>query len=240
MRLLRSRSFSWGVVLQALAVLAMIGVLFTLPQYFQGVLGTDAMGSGLRLLPLIGGLIVGAVPADQVARRLGAKLTAATGFLLLAAGLLLGATTGVGSSVGFVAAWTAVVGAGMGLALATAASAALAELSENEAGVGSGLMQALNKTGGPLGTAILGSVLSSAYLSHLDVTGLSAAAAATVRRGIFGGDAVAQQTGSTALLRSVHSAFIHGMDRSLVVSAGIAFAGALLALAFLPRANVPK
>ena len=58
-----------GRALLAVLVLAMIGVLFTLPQYFQGVLGTDAMGSGLRLLPLVGGLIVGAVPADRLARR---------------------------------------------------------------------------------------------------------------------------------------------------------------------------
>ena len=47
--LFRSASFTWGVILAAFAVLAMIGVLFTMPQYFQGVLGTDAMGSGLRL-----------------------------------------------------------------------------------------------------------------------------------------------------------------------------------------------
>lgn len=238
--LLRSRSFTWGVILQALAVLAMIGVLFTLPQYFQGVLGTDAMGSGLRLLPLIGGLIVGAVPANEVSRRLGAKLTVGGGFLLLGAGLLLGATTGVDSSMAFTAVWTAVVGAGMGLSMATAASAALAELSESEAGLGSALMQALNKTGGPLGTAILGSVLSSAYLAHLDLSGLTAATAASVRRSVFGGVAVAQQSGSLALLRSVHSAFVHGMDQALVVSAGVALAGALLATAFLPRTNIPK
>jgi hypothetical protein len=37
-------------------VSALFGVLFTAPQYFQAILGTDAMGSGLRLLPLIGGL----------------------------------------------------------------------------------------------------------------------------------------------------------------------------------------
>ena len=37
-----------------------------MPQYFQGVLGTTAMGSGLRLLPLVGGLLVGAVPAAAV------------------------------------------------------------------------------------------------------------------------------------------------------------------------------
>ena len=55
----------------------MLGVLFTMPQYFQGVLGTDAMGSGLRLLPLIGGLVVGAALAHQVARLAGAKVTLA-------------------------------------------------------------------------------------------------------------------------------------------------------------------
>ena len=53
-----------------------------MPQYFQGVLGTDAMGSGLRLLPPIG-LICGASPADPIACRIGAKLAAACGSLLL-------------------------------------------------------------------------------------------------------------------------------------------------------------
>src|SRR5579859_6303634 len=48
--LFRSTAFTWGVILAATAGLAMIGVLFTLPQYFQGILGTDAMGSGVRLL----------------------------------------------------------------------------------------------------------------------------------------------------------------------------------------------
>jgi len=56
----------------------MLGVMFTMPQYFQGVAGTSAMGSGLRLLPLIGGLIVGALPADQLVRRIGAKLGASS------------------------------------------------------------------------------------------------------------------------------------------------------------------
>ena len=72
--LLRSGSFTWGVLLMAVLVLAMTGVLFTLPQFYQGVLGTNAMGSGLRLLALVGGLIVGALPADRLARRVGAKI----------------------------------------------------------------------------------------------------------------------------------------------------------------------
>jgi len=74
--LFRSAPFTWGVILMATAGLAMIGVLFTLPQYSQGVLGTDAMGSGLRLLPLIGGLVVGAVPAARIGGLLGGRAPA--------------------------------------------------------------------------------------------------------------------------------------------------------------------
>jgi DHA2 family multidrug resistance protein-like MFS transporter len=238
--LFRSASFTWGVILQAVGVLAMMGVLFTMPQYFQGVQGTDAMGSGVRLLPLIAGLIAGALPADQIARLVSAKLTVACGFVLLAVGLMLGAGTGVDSSDGFVAAWMAVVGAGMGLVMATAASAALSELSEEQSGVGSGVLQAVNKIGGPLGAAILGSVLSSAYLARLDLSGLPAPAAKTVQQSIFGGLAIAQQTGSATLLESVRLAFTRGLDEALVVSAGVALAGALLAALFLPRARSPK
>jgi DHA2 family multidrug resistance protein-like MFS transporter len=166
----------------------------------------------------------------------GAKIAAAAGFVLLAVGLFLGATTSAGSSGVLVAVWMGMVGAGMGLALATASSAALAELSQERSGVASAVLQAVNKVGGPFGTAILGSVLTAGYLAHLDLTGLSAPAAAAVRQSVFGGVAVADQAGSASLLASVRTAFTHGMDQALLVSAGIAVAGAVLTLLFLPRA----
>ena len=238
--LFRSASFTWGVILAAVAILSMIGVLFTMPQYFQGVLGTDAMGSGLRLLPLIGGLVLGAVPADRIVRVVGAKMVAAAGFVLLAVGLFIGSMTGVASSTAFVAMWMAIVGLGMGLAMATTASAALVELSEERSGVGSAVLQAANKVGGPFGTAILGSALSSVYLARLVLTGLPPAAASAVKQSVFAGVAVARQIGSPALLASVRSAFTDGMDTALIVSAGIAVAGLVLTLLFLPRKNVAE
>jgi EmrB/QacA subfamily drug resistance transporter len=240
LNLFSSPSYTWGVILVAVSVLAMIGVLFTMPQYFQGVLGTNAMGSGLRLLPLIGGLMVGAVPADRVVRLIGAKLAAVSGFVLLATGLITGASTGVNSATWFAAIWMAIVGAGMGLALATTASAALAELTEEQGGVGSAVLQAVNKTGGPFGAAILGSVLLTAYRSSVDLSGLPAPAAVAVRSGVFGGVAVARQIGSAALLSSVRTSFVHGMDLALVVSAAIAVAGLILAAIFLPRQTARK
>jgi len=238
--LFTSASFTWGVILSMFPIVAMLGVLFTMPQYFQGVLGSTAMGSGLRLLPLVAGLIVGALPAARVVRLVGAKVAVAAGFVLLVVGLLLGSTMTVGSSGLFVAGWMAVAGLGVGIAMATTMSAALVELSEEKSGVGSGVMQAVNKTGAPLGIAILGSVLSAGYLARLDLVRLPAAAVAAVRQSVFGGVVVAQKLHSPTLLVSVQRAFVHGMDLALLVSAGIALAGVVLTLLFLPQRNVAK
>jgi MFS family permease len=198
------------------------------------------MGSGIRLLPLIGGLVVGALPADRVARLVGAKITVALGFVLLGAGMLLGAMTGVASGEGFIAVWMALVGAGMGLTMATAASTALSELSQERSGIGSAVLQALQKVGAPFGAAILGSVLSSAYQAQLNLAGLPATVASVVKTSLFGGLAVAQRLGSAVLLASVRTAFVHGMDVSLVVAAGIAALGFLLTLIFLPNRATAK
>jgi MFS transporter, DHA2 family, multidrug resistance protein len=234
LRLFSSASFTWGVILAAVAAMSLIGVLFTMPQYFQGVLGTDAIGSGVRLLPLIGGLILGALPADRVAHLLGSKLTAALGFAILGGGLLLGSTTTLASGSGFIAVWMALVGAGMGITIATATSAALSELSAERSGVGSAVMQALQKMGGPLGTAILGSVLASVYQSSLRTSGLPASVASLARTSLFAGIKLALRLQSVTLLSSVRGAFVDGLQVSLVVAAAIALTGLVLALLFLP------
>jgi Na+/melibiose symporter-like transporter len=237
--LFESSSFTWGVILAAFVVLAMFGVLFTMPQYFQGVIGTNPIGSGLRLLSLIAGLVLGAVPAAKLADVLGAKITVAGGFVLIALGLFIGSTTSAHSSSLFILAWMAVFGLGTGIAIATASSAALVELSEARSGVGSAVLQAVNKTGAPLGTAILGSVLSAGYLANLHLSGLSRAAATSARQSVFDGVVVAQQLHSSSLLSSVRAAFVVGMDRALVVSGVIALLGAVLTLLFLPKTNGP-
>jgi DHA2 family multidrug resistance protein-like MFS transporter len=232
--LFRSARFSWGTILQAFGIFAMFGLLFAAPQFFQAVLGVNAMGSGLRLLPLMAGLAAGAGLADRVARRLTAKLTAALGFGLLAAGLVLGTTMTAASGTSFIAAWTAISGIGFGLALATAASAALVDLPKENAGVGSAVMQAVQKAGAPLSAAVLGSVIAWGYHSQLPAAGLPAATASAVRSSVFAGIAAAHALGSAPLLASVRSAFVHGIAAMLWVSAALAVVGMAAALLFLP------
>jgi len=234
LRLFGSPSFTWGVILYAVLTLALVGLLFEMPQYFQGVMGTSAEGSGVRLLPVVGGLLVGLIPAAGIVKAVGAKLTAALGFAVFGIGVGLGATTTLSSGEGFVAAWMAIAGVGTGLTMVTVASAALAELSKERAGVGSGVLQALKTAGAPLGAAIVGSALASAYVSRLHLAGLPPAAAAVVRQSVFGGVTVARVLHSPLLLTSVQGAFVHGVDVALAVSAGFALAGLLLSLLFLP------
>jgi MFS transporter, DHA2 family, multidrug resistance protein len=232
--LFRSARFTWGTILQTFGIFAMFGLLFAAPQFFQAVLGVDAMGSGLRLVPMMGGLAVGAGLADQVARRITAKLTVAAGFTILAAGLVLGTTMSAASGTAFIATWTAVAGLGFGLALATAASAALVDLPKENAAVGSAVMQSVQKAGAPLAAAVLGSVIASGYQSQLHLAALPAATAGAVRSSVFAGIAVARKLGSPALLESVRSAFVHGIGLMLWVSAGLAAVAVVLALLFLP------
>ena len=56
-----------------------------------------------------------------------------------------------------------------------------------------------------------------------------------VRQSMFGGLAVAGKLQSPALLASVRQSFVHGLDVSLFVSAGVAIIAALVALLILPN-----
>ena len=233
--LFRSRSFSVGVLLTAAGIFGMYGVLFMLPQYLQAIMGLDAQGAGLRFLPAIAGLVVGAILADRVAIRLGSKMTVAIGFGILTVGMFAGSAMTASTGDGYIAAFTFVVGVGSGLGLATAASAAIAELSAERSGVGAALVQAIVKLGPAFGATILGSVLNATYQSHVSVAGLPAAAAAQVQQSVFAGLAVAQQVGSPALAASVRTAFVAGMDDASRVAAIIAAVALVGTLVLLPR-----
>ncbi len=244
--LFQSAGFTWGTILATLVSFALFGILFAMPLYFRDVRGLDSLGAGLRLLPMIGGMVVGMVAGTRLqgggdeGPRVNPKALVASGFGLMAAALAAGALTSITSGTGFGAAWFAVSGAGLGLAMPSAMNAALGALSAERSGAGSSLIQALRQVGATLGAAILGTVLSSAYQARLDVTGLPSAAASAAKSGVSGGVEVARSLGSASVLRSVEVAFVHGMDVMLWCCAGIALAAALLALAFLPRQSAPQ
>ena len=232
--LLTSRTFMGGALLAGLAGMAMIGVLLTMPQYFEGVQGEDVLTSGMRLLPLIVGMVVGSASAGPVAQRMGARSTVTVGFLALAAGLAWGVTTGPGSSSTYIGGWMTLVGLGTGLTMSAATAVALSGLTKERSGTESAVVQALNKTSGPLGTAVMGSVVVAVYHARLDVSGLSESAAAAARSSLFDALAIADEIGAPELADAAGTAFVDGLRVALMVSATIAVVGAIGARILLP------
>ena len=225
--LFRSKAFTGGAVLATLASFAMLGLLFALPQYFSAVGGQDAFGSGLRLLPVIGGLLIGARTAEKVAARFGHRLVVAGGLALMTGSMIVGALTSASSGYGFVAAWITAAGIGLGFTMPPSMDVALGALTAERSGVGNGLLQAMRQVGGAIGVAILGTVLAGAYRDDLP----SAAPPVARESAATGVAAAAHDPG---LRHAVQSAFTHGMDVSLLVAAAIAGVGAILALFLLP------
>ncbi|WP_211249401.1 MFS transporter [Nocardioides aequoreus] len=149
-----------------LVIFGMLGLLFVVPRYLQFVAGHDALGTGLRLLPLIGGLVVGAPAGARLAARAGYRVPVSAGLAILATGGAIGALTDLQSSYGFVASWLATAGLRIGMALAPAMDAVLDALSTEQAGSGTAITMTLRQTGGALGVALLGSLLAEGYASR--------------------------------------------------------------------------
>ncbi len=248
LRLFRSADFRWGTILATLMSFAMFGMFFALPQYFQGVRGADALGSGIRLLPLVGGMLAGMVGGTRLAgpRRprdgepvarpaAGPRTIVTAGYLLMAVAMGLGAFTTLGTSTGYTLAWVAVAGLGLGLVMPAAMGIALGALSAERSGAGSALLTAMRQVGSTIGVAVLGTVISNSYGSQVAsaAAALPGQAAAAVRSSVGSGVAVAGKLGSSSLLDTVRSAFVHGMDLMLWTCGGIAVGCALLAVIFL-------
>jgi len=249
--LFRSAGFTWGTTLSTMISFALFGIFFVLPQYFLDVRGLNSLGSGVRLLPLIGGMIVGLVLGQrlQTVRGAGAdgrprgplaspKLIGAIGFAIMAAAMVVGTSTTATSSTGFLASWFAITGFGLGLAMPTMLNAALSALSPERSGSGSALMTAMRQVGATIGVAVLGTVIATVYQNHLHLPGLPASAAAAAHSSVAAGVAVAKQAAAPAsgvLLAAVHHAYTSGLDVMLWICAGIAIAAAILALLFIPR-----
>jgi hypothetical protein len=244
-RLFRDRRFSAASLSVTLTFFSLMGVLFLLTQYLQGVLGLSALETGVRFIPIAAGVMVASPFAAGLTARIGTRVVTSFGLLVVAAGLASLATLGVASSDLHVAGVLFLTALGMGLAMTPATDAIMSALPQAQFGVGSAVNDATREIGGALGVAVLGSLFAGTYASHVSdaVTGLPTVAADAVRESIAGAFAVSQAVGGdagAALLVAARQAFVDGVVVTSLVGAGFAVAGAVVALRFLPdRVTAP-
>ncbi|OIK05092.1 MFS transporter [Streptomyces monashensis] len=242
MTLLAHRGFLFNTLAATLVMFVLSGLLFVLPPYLQAVLGHDALGTGVRLLPMMGGLMLAARGAQPVVARFGARAVVSAGLVVLAFAALLGSRTTAGSGYGFVALWLSITGVGFGFAVVTAMDGALGTLPRDRAGSGSGLLMTLRQVGAAVGIALLGSLLAGIFRDRLDVTGLPPHAAHTAGESVVAAHLVAERTDPASAARlaaSANDAYVHGMGVVLLVCGIAALVAALLAALLLPRTASP-
>jgi EmrB/QacA subfamily drug resistance transporter len=231
---------------------AMFGSMFLMTQYFQFVMGYSALQTGVRLLPMAGTMLVVAPNSARLVERIGTKVVVVAGLCLTA--FALGSYVALpaeGASYPGDVLWRMMImAAGMALVMAPSTESIMGSLPRAKAGVGSAVNDTTRQVGGALGVAVVGSVMTSAYGSRVAAAiarsgaDVPAAALAEAKQSLGATLALAGNApagGRGAIVTSAREAFVSGMHRGVVVSAAVAFLGALVAARWLPaRAASPE
>ena len=210
---------------------ALFGFIFIVLQYLQLIRGDSGLVSAVSMLPMAATLMPAARLAPALVARLGARKVCATGLALIAAAMAVLSQLTPASGYWLLAVGLVVLGAGMGLATTPATSGITAALPAAQQGVGSALNDLSRETGGAVGIAVLASVLTATYKSHLSLAHVPAAQAAAARSSV----AVATHLGGTVAAQA-QTAFADGMQLALLIAAGlVAVAAVTVALLMRPE-----
>jgi EmrB/QacA subfamily drug resistance transporter len=242
--LFRNPRFTAASASVAISFFALSGFTFLVTQYFQFLKGYGPLSTGVRLLPVASSVAIASILGARLAVRVGTKLIVASGLFSMAAFYLWVTTTSASTGYGTIAAQMVVLGTGMGLTSAPATEAIMGVVPKAKAGVGSAVNDATRLLGGTLGVAVIGSVYASLYASRLTSAlpdGLPATADRTAHASVGAALTAASRLGSTghpvlasAVDNAANSAFFHGFSAANYFAAGVAAAGAVMALALLP------
>jgi EmrB/QacA subfamily drug resistance transporter len=184
LRLFRRRNFSAGNIETFAMYAGLAIVFFFLVLFLQQIGGYSPLKSGLATLPATVMMFFLSRRFGALADRFGPRLFMGAGPLVAAGGLLLFQTTGVKADyVSEVLPALLVFSLGLSMTVAPLTAAVLAG-SEKEAGIASGVNNAIARVAGLLGTAAVGAVIATSFASSLDSrlsgTALSGAARSAV------------------------------------------------------------
>ena len=166
-RYFRNSRLSAGAGSIGIAFMIMLGTMFLLTQYLQFVKGYSPLDTGIRLVPMALGFMMGAPISAALVSRLGSKWTVAGGLLIIAGSVTSLSILDTETAYWVVGSLLLLFGIGGANTMAPATDAVMAALPESNAGVGSALNDTTRQVGGALGVGIFGSIFNSLYTSNV-------------------------------------------------------------------------
>jgi hypothetical protein len=161
--------------------------------------------------------------------RIGTRAVVTTGLTLLASSFGWIALSSTFLPYDQIVAQMVLLGLGLGLTTAPASESILSVLPPAKAGIGSAVNDATREVGGTLGVAILGSIFTSLYASHLATTsfgGVPAHVLSAAQNSVASALNTAEHAPArNGLLDAVHASFMNGFHVACLVAAAICLAG---------------
>ena len=162
LRMFRNRTFSLTSIVGFVVGMGMFGGIICLPLYLQIVRDATPTKSGLLLLPLTAGIMVGSVVSGQLISRIGRyKIYPVLGTVLMVGGLWLLHTVGVATPFWRTSVFMAVLGFGLGNIMQPITLAVQNAMPPRDIGVATSSATFFRQMGGTAGTALFLSVLFS-------------------------------------------------------------------------------
>ncbi len=161
-RIFGLRTLTGANVVGLLVGASLFAMFFFLSRYMQQVLGYSALKAGLSYLPLALCIIVSAGAASVLVTKLGFKPVLIAGMGLIAVALVWFAQVPPdGTYVANLLGPMILAALGLGFAFVPVTIAAVSNISPDDSGLASGLINTSQQVGGALGLAVLGTIASS-------------------------------------------------------------------------------
>jgi EmrB/QacA subfamily drug resistance transporter len=168
LHLFRNRIFSASSAVGFVVGFAMFGAIAYLPQYMQIVKGVSPTVSGLRLLPLMAGLLATSITTGRLVSRWGRyRIFPIIGTATMTIGLYLLSHLGVTTSTWLSSLYMLVLGAGIGGSLQVLVVAVQNSVNYADLGAATAGATFFRSIGGSFGTAIFGAVFSNVLAGNL-------------------------------------------------------------------------
>ncbi|MCW2782567.1 MAG: drug resistance transporter, EmrB/QacA subfamily [Marmoricola sp.] len=147
---------------------AMFGAITYLPQYMQVVQGVSPTASGMRLLPMMGGLLLTSILSGQLISRTGRyKIFPLLGTVTMAAGLFLLSKLAVDTPTWQSSISMFVLGVGIGGVMQVLVIAVQNSVDYSDLGVATSGATFFRSIGGSFGTAVFGAIFTGVLAGNL-------------------------------------------------------------------------
>jgi len=223
----------------ALASFCLFGGIFALTQFLQDARGYSAVRAGCAMVPLAFGLVMGAGSSVKLVAKVGTTRVVMAGLLGFSA--LLGATLTWSYEMPYwpLGIWIFVLALSMGWVMAPSTDSVMGAVPEEKSGVASAMNDVTRQVAGALGTAVVGSLISSVYQSRVssDAAALPEPARSAVEDSVGRAHAVAATLPSSegaSIAHAANVAFTDAMGIGFAVAGVVALFAALAVRRWLP------